>query len=167
MNKSWFDWGICIAYNERHPLFPGISLKNPAGCALLLGDLMEADLLRITGLNEGHMDRIFRIKLLPTLSAGLNSQRVVLPGSPSDFDSGAVPPDACSFNIANLLGVEQKKTKTVYRCTPKPGNRCPKVHVSLADFTQDQVEYFANKFAMKQLKGPMVAKCKIYKKFAH
>jgi hypothetical protein len=160
MNRSWFDWGRCIAALDKHPAFPGISLRTPAGCAQLLGDLMHADLARISGVNEGNLDRIFRLK--KELKATYNSHKLIIPAASLLNDPKALPVNTCCFY---MLKVQQKSTGSVYKCTPKNG-RCLKEHVDLKKYTRDQVEAFIKNYAMKQLKGGMMASCATFLDFA-
>jgi hypothetical protein len=163
MNRSWFDWGRCIVTLEKHPAFPDISLRTPAGCAQLLGDLMHADLARISGVNEGNLDRIFRLK--KELKATYSLRNISMPAASLLHDANMVPASACSFYIAERLKVVQKSTGLVYKCVPKNG-RCLKDHVDLKMYTRNQVETFIGNYAIKQLRGGMMAKSAAFSDFA-
>ena len=86
MTTKLYDCFRIINSMATHPTFPNIALRTPAGCAQLLGNLMHADLAKITGQNEGNLDRIYRIRKKNSPQV---SQHIVFPfGAASGGGSG-------------------------------------------------------------------------------
>lgn len=163
MEKVLNGWGRVVRTQKRSLLFPEIDLKEPAGCAELLGAMMEQELNKISGLESFALDKEYRDILADGQDPKTKIDKSILSKDLAKGNSPIVMTNICSKWFAGGLSVKDSKGSRV-KCSDNP---CTRDHVRPSLVTKEAAISWAKASAMKSLRPDildMIEKFKNFKK---
>ncbi len=136
INTVLAKWGWYVRMEYRAPNYPTISLRNPSGCALLLEQMIDEQLIEgLTGFQAYNEELLFRNQQIP-FPVFSTTTPAIFQHQPRDL-SGFVSDPQINYCAAHLLHTMGSQTNCV-------NSKCMFTHTSALTITKDQALRFTD-----------------------
>jgi hypothetical protein len=140
-------------------------LKEVKGCVHLLREMFASALGKISGADSNALDKEYRdIEVDETWSG---SNQPVVPGSRSTGGGGStlLSKNTCSRWFAGGLGIKDKKSGALIRCSKPQGKLCTRDHISPSAVTKQEAVKWNELESMRDLKVRLGGAIEDFKRF--